>query len=128
MNLVHTVALLAVLQYIVFGFLVGRARGKYGVVAPAVSGNAMFERHLRVQMNTLEQLVAFLPALWIAAQYWSNALVAGIGAVYLLGRLLYWRAYIADPGKRGPGFLLTLAATSTLLVLGLIGVGLRSAG
>jgi len=121
MRFVHIVALLAVAQYFVFGFLVGRARVRYGVKAPAVSGHENFERVFRVQMNTLEQLVGFLPALYIASLYWSELLVAGIGAVYLIGRLVYRQAYIADPSGRQIGFLLTVIPTSTLLVLGLVG-------
>ena len=70
MNYVHIVALLAILQFIIFGILVGRARAKYGVKAPAMTGNEQFERVVRVQMNTLEQLVCFLPALLMAAAYW----------------------------------------------------------
>ena len=125
MNYVHIIAILAVVQFFIFGILVGRARGKYGVKAPAVSGDAQFERHFRVQMNTLEQLMGFLPGLFIAAQYWSNMLVAGIGLVYLIGRLVYRQSYIADPAKRGPGFLLTVIPTFTLLGLGLFGAVLR---
>ena len=75
----------------------GRARGRYGVKAPAVTGHEGFERAYRVQMNTLELLVALLPALYVAGHYWSPALVAGTGAVYLVGRLLYARAYLRDP-------------------------------
>jgi glutathione S-transferase len=106
MNYVHIVAILAVLQFFLFGILVGRARKKYGIKAPAISGNEQFERTFRVQMNTLEQLAGFLPALLIAGLYWPNAIVAGIGIVYLLGRFLYRQLYIADPSKRSPGFLL----------------------
>jgi len=104
-----------------FGILVGRARAKYGVKAPAVNGNENFERAFRVQMNTLEQLVAFLPALFIAGQYWSKALVAAIGLIYLIGRFVYWRSYLADPSKRKTGFLLTVIPTFILLASGLIG-------
>lgn len=121
MDLVHIVALLAVAQFFAFGILVGRARVRYGVKAPAVSGHKNFERAFRVQMNTLEQLAGFLPSLLIASQYWSGGLVAGIGGVYLIGRLVYRQAYVADPSKRQLGFLLTVMPTGTLLVLGLVG-------
>lgn len=121
MHFVHIVALLAVAQYFVFGALVGKARGQYGVKAPAVTGHEQFERAYRVQMNTLEMLAAFLPSLLIAAQYWSGAMVAGIGAVYLLGRVLYRQAYVADPGKRQLGFILTALPTAVLMVIGLVG-------
>lgn len=121
MHYVHIVALLAVIQYFFFGVLVGKARGQYGVKAPAVTGNEHFERAFRVQMNTLEQLAAFLPSLLIAAQYWSGAMVSGIGAVYLVGRMLYQRAYVADPRKRQLGFILTASPTAVLMAMGLAG-------
>ena len=121
MNYIHIVAVLAVLQFWFFGILVGRARAKYGVKAPATSGNELFERVFRVQMNTLEQLVCFLPALLIAGVYWPNAIVASIGMVYLIGRFLYRQQYIADPNKRGPGFLLTVLPTLVLLGASLVG-------
>ena len=121
MHYVHIVALLAVIQYFFFGVLVGKARGQYGVKAPAVMGNEHFERAFRVQMNTLEQLAAFLPSLLIAAQYWSGAMVSGIGAVYLVGRVLYQRAYVADPRKRQLGFILTALPTAVLMAMGLAG-------
>lgn len=125
MHYIHIVALLALLQFFVFGFLVGRARVRYAVKAPAVTGNAIFERVFRVQMNTLEQLVVFLPALLIAGQYWSQGIVAGLGLVWLIGRLVYRRSYIADPGKRQVGFLLTVIPTFVLMILGLTGAVMR---
>ena len=128
MTYVHIVALLAVAQFIVFGMLVGAARGKYGIAAPAMTGNDHFERAVRVQMNTLEQLVCFLPALLIAANYWSPVYVAALGVVYLVGRTLYRQAYVADPAKRGLGFLLTFMPTTLLVVAGLVGAVLRSFG
>lgn len=121
MNYIHIIALLAVLLFFAFGILVGRARVRYGVKAPAVTGHAQFERAFRVQMNTLEQLVVFLPALLIAAAYWSQTMVAGLGLVWLVGRLIYRQAYVADPEKRGLGFLLTVIPTFVLLGLGLAG-------
>lgn len=127
MNYLHIVAILAVLQFFFFGVLVGQARGKFGVKAPAVTGPEGFERAFRVQMNTLEQLVAFLPALFIAGQHWSNGLVAAIGVVYLIGRLIYWRSYVADPAKRGLGFGLTVLPTFVLLGAGLVGAVMHAA-
>lgn len=108
MNLIDIVAMLAVLQYSAFGGLVGKARGQYGVKAPAVTGNEHFERIYRVQMNTLELLVAFVPALYAASKYWPAPGVAAVGAVYLVGRIVYWRAYVANPSSRGLGFLLSI--------------------
>lgn len=121
MNPVHVVAVLAVIQYLVFAALVGRARVRHGVKAPATSGPEPFERCYRVQMNTLEQLVAFLPALLLAGIYWPSALIAAIGAVYLVGRQLYRQHYLGDPRRRAPGFILTVLPTFALLIAALAG-------
>lgn len=127
MPLVDIVALVALLQFFVFAGLVGRARGKYGVKAPAVSGHEMFERAYRVQMNTLELLMLFLPALYIAAGYWPAAYVAACGAVYLVGRIVYQRAYMSEPGKRGLGFMLSIGPCFVLLIAGLVGAAIALA-
>jgi glutathione S-transferase len=119
MNYVDVVALLAVSQYIAFSSLVGQARIKYGVKAPAVTGSEPFERAYRVQMNTLELLAAFLPSLYVAAKYWSPAYVASAGAVYVVGRFIYWRAYVADPKTRSLGFVLSIGPVFALLLAGL---------
>ncbi len=126
MSIVHIVAVLAVMQFILFGILVGKAREQHGVKAPAVSGNEEFERVYRVQMNTLEQLVCFLPALFMASYYWSPAVVALIGCVYLIGRFIYSNAYVADPKKRGLGFTLTILPTVILLLSALVGAIMAS--
>ncbi|WP_374012994.1 MAPEG family protein [Pseudoxanthomonas koreensis] len=122
MNYVDLVAVLAILQLIFFGVLVGRARGRYGVKAPAVSGHEMFERAYRVQMNTLELMVAFLPALFVAARYWPQSWVAIAGAVYLVGRFIYWRSYTAAPASRGLGFALSMLPILALLIGALGGI------
>ena len=119
---VELVTVVALLQFVLFGAMVGRARVKYGIKAPAVSGNEMFERYYRVQMNTLEQLALFLPALWLGAQHMDPQWAAGLGAVYLVGRGLYYREYVADPAKRELGFTLTIVPSAILLVTALVGV------
>jgi glutathione S-transferase len=96
------------------------------VQAPAISGHPAFERIYRVQMNTLELLVAFVPALLLAAQHWHALAVAGVGAVYLVGRVLYARAYVANPASRALGFVLSLLPVGVLLLGALLGA-LRSA-
>ncbi|MCB1627333.1 MAG: MAPEG family protein [Xanthomonadales bacterium] len=120
MNPVDVVAMLAVLQYLVFASLVGKARGRYGVKAPAVTGSEPFERVYRVQMNTLELLVAFLPALYVAARYWPDWIIAGIGIIYLLGRVVYWHAYVSRPASRGRGFLLSILPVLGLALAALV--------
>jgi hypothetical protein len=127
LNFIDIVAVLAVLQFIFFGALVGRARGTYGVAAPAVLGHEMFERAYRVQMNTLELLVAFLPALFLAAKYWPETVVAAAGSVYLLGRFLYWRAYMRAPRSRALGYGLSAMPILALLLLALVGALSRNA-
>ena len=82
----------------------------------------MFERYFRVQQNTIEQMILFLPALFIAAVYWPAQWVAALGAVYLIGRIVYYRAYVRDPRSRSLGFLLSSAPVILLVVAGAIGV------
>jgi glutathione S-transferase len=124
MELVELVAALAVLQYLCFGALTGNARRISGLKAPAISGHPVFERMYRVQMNTLELLVAFIPAIFLAAKYWSPTVIAGIGCVYLVGRVLFWRAYVSDPGKRALGFILSMLPTLLLILLAIVGIAL----
>lgn len=126
MDLVNIVAALAVFQFIAFSFMVGQARIKHNVQAPAVQGNEEFDREFRVQMNTMEQLICFLPALLLANVYWSDIFVALVGIVYLVGRLIYRQTYIADPSKRTVGFLLTLVPTVILLIAAFIGAVMGS--
>jgi glutathione S-transferase len=98
-------------------FMVGRARGKFGVKAPATSGHEGFERVFRVQMNTQEAALMFLPALWVAAAFGIPSVSAWIGAAWLVGRAWYAWAY-ARGGNRGPGFLIGMLALLALLVQG----------
>ena len=103
MQYIELVAVAAVLQFLFFGAMVGKARVASGIKAPAVTGDEGFERAYRVQMNTLEMLVAFLPALLIAGKYWPNELIVGLGVIYIIGRFIYWRAYVTEPKKRAVG-------------------------
>jgi hypothetical protein len=119
---VQLVTLLAVIQFVAFGLLVGRARGTYNVPAPAVSGNANFERYFRVHMNTLETLVFLLPSMWIAASYWQPKWSAAIGAIYLIGRQLYLAGYVADPKKRELGYGLSFVPAAILTLIALWGI------
>jgi hypothetical protein len=121
MPYVHIVTALAVLQFIVFGFKVGAARERYGVKAPAVTGNETFERLFRIQMNTLEQLIVLLPGLYLYARYFSPFVAAALGVVYLLGRELYAFTYVRDPAKRSVGYGMTFLPMVILIVGGLIG-------
>lgn len=124
---VDLVTVLALLQMIFFCVLVGAARTKYGVHAPATSGHPQFERLYRVQMNTLELMVVLLPALYLSARYWSPTLVALGGAVYLLGRMVYWRSYVKDPASRTLGFGLSIFPILVMLGATLLGIVLKGA-
>jgi glutathione S-transferase len=121
MAYVDIVTALAVLQFIVFGFRVGGARGRYGVKAPAVTGNETFERYFRVQQNTLEQLIVFLPGLYLFSHYFSPLVAAALGLVYLIGREVYAFSYAKDPAKRGLGYGLSFLPTLVLILGGLFG-------
>jgi glutathione S-transferase len=123
MKYVPVVVLLALLEFLVLGFMVGRARAKYGVKAPAISGHEIFERHFRVHYNTLEQLVIFLPAIWLFGVYVHDLWGATIGAVFVVGRLLYAVGYVANPSKRAVGFALGFVPVIVLLLGALYGAG-----
>jgi len=119
---VNLVTLLALIEYLAFSALVGRAREMYGVKAPAMSGHEVFDRYFRVHYNTLELLVMFVPALWIAATYWNPLWMSGIGAVYLVGRILYLQGYVRDPKTRSIGFGLSITPIGILGLFALAGV------
>jgi glutathione S-transferase len=123
MEYVALVSGLVLLQYVGFGILVGNARGKYGVKAPAITGHEVFERHFRVQQNTLELLVVMLPAMWLFARYVSPAWAAGLGLVYFGGRLVYLRSYVADPASRSAGFGLSMLPVLAMVLGAMIGAG-----
>ena len=101
---------------------VGRARVKYEVKAPATSGHEMFDRAYRVQMNTLESALMFLPALWVYAAFVGDTGAAAMGLAWVAGRIWYALAYQKDPAKRGGGFSLALLAIAGLWAGGVWGV------
>jgi glutathione S-transferase len=107
---------LAVALYFSTSVLVARARAKYGIKAPTTSGNPDFERVFRVQMNTLEWMPIFLPALWLFAIYISDPIAAAIGLIWILGRILYMTGYSQAAGKRGRGFGIQAFAAMALWI------------
>jgi len=125
MAYVDIVTALALLQFIVFAFRVGKARGTYGVKAPATTGNEIFERFFRVQQNTLEHLVILIPGLYLFSHYFNPVWAAALGVVYLVGREIYAATYVKDPAKRSLGYALTFLPAVILLLGGLIGAVLR---
>ena len=120
MEAVLVVTILALMQFLYFGMQVGGARGRTGLKAPAVSGNDEFERVFRVHQNTLEQLVVFVPALWIFAHVVNPLWGAGIGLIYIVGRFIYGAAYKKDPGTRAIGFTVSYVPSMVMLVWSLI--------
>jgi uncharacterized membrane protein YecN with MAPEG domain len=110
------VTCLAILVYFYSSILVSKARGKFGVKLPAISGNPDFERVFRAQMNTLEWLPIFLPSLWLFAVYISDPLAAGLGLVWIVGRILYILGYAQAVAKRGRGFAIQALAAIVLWV------------
>jgi len=116
------IVLLALLQYIVFTGRVGLARGKYKVDAPACEGDENFNRLFRVQQNTLEQLIIFIPAIYAFSYYLSELWALVPGFVFILGRFIYSSEYVKDPKTRGPGMGLTLLANVVLVVGALFGL------
>ena len=120
MQAVAIVTILALAQFILFTVQVGSMRGKHGVKAPAVTGHPEFERMFRVQQNTMEQLVAFIPALWIYAYLVNPFWGAAMGLVFIVGRFIYRASYVKDPDSRGIGFTLTFLPTAVMLVWSLI--------
>lgn len=121
-KLTALVTIAAILYTFVLGGRVGALRGKTGVAAPATTGDPIFERAFRVHMNTTEQLVVFLPVLWLSVQVIGDAWTGLIGVVWLAGRVLYTSSYMKDPTKRGPGMLITLTATLVLIIVTLVGI------
>jgi glutathione S-transferase len=109
------ITLLAILFYFYTSAQVARARVKYGVKLPAISGNEDFERVFRVQMNTLEWLPIFLPSLWLFAIYISDRIAAIAGLVWIAGRIVYMIGYTEAAPKRSPGFFIQALAAAVLL-------------
>jgi glutathione S-transferase len=114
------VTILALLVYFAMGIQVARARGKCGIEAPAMTGDPMLERANRVHINSLEWLPLFLAGLWLFAIYWNELVAAGLGLVWIVGRMVYSAGYMADPARRSMGFLIQALATTALL-LGALG-------
>ena len=121
MPYVHLVIALALVEFLLFGLAVGRARARYDVPAPATSGNPAFERYFRVQMNTLEQLVIFVPSILLFAHYVGAYVAAALGLIFVIGRAIYFQGYTKAAEGRHIGFTLSVVPNVVLLVGGLLG-------
>jgi len=115
MNTVYLIILLALAQFIYFTARTGYARGKFGVAAPRTTGNETWERIFRVQQNTLEQLLMFIPGMLAFAHFVSPAWALLPGVLFLVGRQIYSYLYVADPKKRGPGVALSFFSNVALI-------------
>ncbi|WP_373079921.1 MAPEG family protein [Zhongshania sp.] len=115
MALVSVVISIILLEYIVFVMMVGATRGKTGIQAPAMTGDPKLERMIRVQLNTLEQMVVVIPAMLVFANYVSAPVAAGLGGLFVLGRALYCRGYLVAAEKRSLGFGIGGLATLVLV-------------
>jgi glutathione S-transferase len=120
-ELIAIVTALALLQTFVFAFQVGQARVKHSVDAPATTGSDEFDRAFRVHQNTIEQMVIFVPSLWMFGFYVDAKIGAGVGLVFIIARLIYRNAYRGNPKGRGTGFSIGALSMMILLVGGLIG-------
>ncbi|MDP3854543.1 MAPEG family protein [Phenylobacterium sp.] len=112
---VALVTIAALLTYFWMAIRVGQARSKTGIAAPAMTGDPVLERAIRVHYNTLEWLPIFLASLWLFAIYWNDLVAAGLGVLWIVGRIIYALGYYVDPGKREAGFMIQMAATAILL-------------
>jgi glutathione S-transferase len=122
-GIVGLVTLLAVFFYFWTGIAVAQARGKYGIKAPAMTGNADFERAVRVQANTLEWLPIFLVSLWMFPTTWATPwLPAALGIVWIVGRFMYMQGYLRAAEQRSMGFSVQGIAVILLFLGSLIGV------
>lgn len=124
MEPVFIVILIALIEYIVFTALVGRARALYGIRAPATTGHPDFERTNRVHQNTLESLIVFVPAVWIFGLYVSYLWATVLGGLFVIARAIYAVGYIRAAEKRSIGAGLTALANMALVIGGLIGLGI----
>src|ERR1700719_462269 len=122
--LTAAVTILAVVLYMYTAIRVGNFREKHNISAPAVTGHPEFERAYRVQMNTLEAMPVFLPALWIAAYYFTRVplLAPAIGLVWIVGRIVYMQSYMDDPSRRSLGFAISALSQIALLLLAIAGL------
>ncbi|NNE60486.1 MAG: MAPEG family protein [Woeseia sp.] len=125
MELLAIVTVLALLQVFWFSFQVGKQRQKHDVPAPAMSGPDEFMRAYRVHMNTVEQLIIFLPGLWLFGYYINPTIGAALGLLFIVARFVYQGGYMSDPKKRGPGFIAGWFATVALVLGGLVGAIMR---
>lgn len=121
MEPIAIVTVLALLQLFLFSYLTGRERVRHGIKAPAITGHPEFERAFRVHQNSVEQLVIFIPALWLFGHYANPLIGTGLGLLFVVSRFLYRSAYLRNPSTRTAGFAIGALAMTVLMLGGLIG-------
>jgi glutathione S-transferase len=122
MSWLSLITVAALIEYFAFVLLTGQARLKYNVQAPATTGDPVFERHYRVQQNTLEQLIIFIPSLWLFAEYVGPRSAFVLGLLFIVGRAIYAMGYVREPAQRRVGAIATFTANGILLIGSLIGL------
>jgi uncharacterized MAPEG superfamily protein len=120
------VTVLALLEYLLLGLLVGRARVQHNVIAPATTGSPEFERYFRVHQNTLEALIVFVPAVWIFSLTVHYHLGVALGVLFLIARIIYAQAYLKDPSKRTPGALMTFGINTFLVLVSIVAILIKA--
>ena len=121
MEAIAVVTVLAVCQAFSFAYLVGKQRAKHGVKAPGITGEAEFERAFRIHQNTVEQMVDFLPSLWLFGYYVHGFIGAGLGLLFVISRLVYRKSYLDEPTSRSTGFGIGALVMMVLMIGGLVG-------
>ncbi|PCI74071.1 MAG: hypothetical protein COB20_15495 [SAR86 cluster bacterium] len=121
MELIAIVIFIALIEYLVFGGFVGKARATYDIPAPATTGNEIFERYFRVHQNTLESLMVFIPSIIGFGLYVHTQVAAALGVLFIIGRVLYFRGYVKDPKSRAAGSAIGGLSLVALLLGALIG-------
>ena len=121
-KLTALVTVAALLYTFFLSFKVGSLRGPKNVPAPATTGDPEFERAFRIHSNTNEQLILFLPLLWISVSVVGDMWAALVGLIWLIGRVIYASSYMANPEKRGTGMIITLLGTTILAIISLYGI------
>ena len=122
MKLTAWVTIAAVLMYVWVFANVGKARSMHKVAPPATDGPVEFLVALRVQANTVEQMIIFVPLLWLSAMYSGDMISAGFGAVWVIGRVVYALGYYQEPKKRSTGFMISSFGSVSLLISAMVGL------
>ncbi len=125
LHLTGWVTLAAMVMYIWVSYNVGKARGRFQISAPVCEGPIEFQSVLRVQANTVEQMILFFPALWMCAAFLGDMWGAIGGALWVLGRVIYALGYYQQPKKRSLGFGVSSFATLALMVGTIVGLVLH---